>query len=145
MKRLKLNKKAVIIAVSCLVVLVVIILAVVLLRKDSQESELTNKLKDMGSDFYEEFYYKQVGSNDEERANFLKKYTDLGIKVNLDNLSRYNGQDSEKILKEFVNKKTKDSCDKYTTQVIIYPQDPYKQDSYKIDVELECGFNEKNS
>ena len=38
----------------------------------------------MGKDFYENFYYEQVGSTDEERADFLSKYESIGIKINLD-------------------------------------------------------------
>ena len=32
------------------------------------------------------------------------------------------------------------SCDKDKTQAIIYPQSPYNKESYKIEVNLVCGF-----
>lgn len=143
-KNIKFNKKMIIIpAIILVIVLVVVLILIFGGNKKSQQVTLTNELKELGVDFYENFYYKQVGSNDEERNKFLEKYKDIGIKVNLDNLSRYNGKDSEVVLKKFVNKKTKKACNKNLTQVIIYPQEPYTQNSYKIEVLLECGFESK--
>lgn len=143
LKNIKFNKKMVIIPAAILIVVLIIVLILVLTTKgESQEVKLTNELKELGTDFYENFYYKQIGSNDEERSKFLEKYKDIGIKVNLDNLSRYNGKDSKIVLEKFVNNKTDKECDKNLTQVIIYPQEPYNQESYEIEVQLECGFKE---
>lgn len=145
--KLKFDKKNLIILGSVLAVIIILIIGIAVipssLSKNNQEKEFISKLEEMGKEFYEEFYYKQIGSTDEERNTFLQKYTDIGIKVNLDNLSRYSGKDSETILKEFVNKKTKESCDKSKTQVVIYPKEPYKKNSYEMDVKLFCGFDDK--
>ena len=97
----------------------------------------------MGKDFYENFYYEQVGSTNEERANFLSKYESIGIKINLDNLSRYDNNKNADKLNEFVNKKTNKSCDKVNTKVTIYPKKPYNKTSYKIETQLDCGFSDK--
>lgn len=42
----------------------------------------------MGVQFYEDFYYNQIGKNETERKVFLEKYKDIGIKVSLDNMLR---------------------------------------------------------
>lgn len=137
----KINKKTLIIILGVVVALVLVIILVCTLTKGkSQEAKLTDKMEEMAAVFYKDFYYNQLGSNDEERIEFVKKYENMGLKINLDNLSRYNNDNSEEVLKEFVNKKTGKECDKYQTQAIIYPQEPFNNTSFKIEVELECGF-----
>ena len=134
--------------IICIVIGVVLVVALIVaacimfIKKGGQEASLSKSLESMGKDFYENFYYTQVGSTDEERANFLSKYETIGIKINLDNLSRYdNNKNSDKINK-FVNNKTNKACDRTNTRVIVYPQKPYNQTSYKIETQLDCGFDE---
>lgn len=141
-KEIMKNKIIIVFIVSILLIGIIIIISLTT-NKNSQKQELTKKMKEMGKEFYENFYYKQIGSTDEERKEFLKKFETIGIKVNLDNLSRYKSNDTGKILKDFVNKKTNKECDKINTQVIIYPKEPYNQNSYSLDVNLECDFNEE--
>jgi len=145
MKKLNLKNKNIFIITGAVVVAIVSIIIFLLVSNGgkSQEKDLKSKMEEMGKDFYENFYYKQVGTTDEDRAAFLKKYESLGIKVNLDNLARYNTKESEEILKAFVNNKTNKECDKSNSQVIIYPENPYNQTSYKIEVKLDCGFEEE--
>lgn len=142
----KLNKNTLIVIVSVLLVVLVVLIVVIVnpfAKKLSQEEELKKKIETMGAEFYEELYYKQVETLGDEKSNFLKNYETVGIKVDLGNLSRYKGEDSEEILKEFVNKKTNKACDKNKTQAIIYPQAPYDKKSYKIEVNLDCGFGKE--
>lgn len=134
------NKKIIIICSVIVAIILAILIFSLLAKGDSQEKKLTEKMETMGRQFYEEFYYEQVGKSEEEKKSFVKKYETIGIKVSLSNLSRYNTQNSEEILKEFVNSKTKESCDKDNSKVIIYPQSPYEKNNYKIEVKLECGF-----
>lgn len=145
MKKLKINKKRMIIIISFVVLVILIAIVALLLvnRGDSQEKVFTSRMEELGKDFYENFYYKQVGTTDEEKATFLQKYESIGIKVNLDNLARYNTTESSKILEEFINSKTKTECNKNNTQVIIYPKSPYNQTSYEMEVKLDCGFEEE--
>lgn len=141
---MKKNKKWLIIIISAIIIIGVIVTVLLTTgNNNSQEKELTVKMEEMGKDFYENFYYDKIGSTDEERATFLAKYETLGIKIDLDNLSRYANADSDEVIKEFVNEKTKEECDKTNTRVIIYPKRPYSKDSYDLVVELECGFNEE--
>jgi len=142
----KLNKNVLIAIAGVLAVVLVVLIIVVLHpfgKKQSQEEELKKKLETMGAEFYEELYYKQVGTLGDEKEEFLKGFEKIGIKVDLGNLSRFKGEDSEEILKEFVNKKTDKACDKTKTQAIIYPQAPYDKKSYKIEVNLDCGFDKE--
>lgn len=137
-----LTKKNILIA-SGVVVGIIIIVAIILvfsLGKHNQERELNKSMKNLGVDFYENFYYKQVGKSDEDRAKFVGKYEKLGIKVSLDNLARFKVKETEQILKEFVNEKTGRPCDKQNSRVIIYPKEPYGQKDYKIEVSLVCDF-----
>ena len=138
-------------SVICIVIGAVLVVALIVaacfmfIKKGGQEASLSKSLESMGKDFYENFYYTQVGSTDEERANFLSKYESIGIKINLDNLSRYdNNKNSDKINK-FVNNKTNKACDKTNTRVIVYPQKPYNKTSYKIETQLDCGFDATNT
>ena len=138
-------------SVICIVIGAVLVVALIVaacfmfIKKGGQEASLSKSLESMGKDFYENFYYTQVGSTDEERADFLSKYETIGIKINLDNLSRYdNNKNSDKINK-FVNNKTNKVCDRTNTRVIVYPQKPYNKTSYKIETQLDCGFDATNT
>ena len=125
-------------------IIVLAVLAVVLIFafSNNEEKKLTSELETLGKNFYESFYYDQIGSNDEERSKFLSKYSTIGIKVDLDNLSR-TLDNKEEILKKFVNSKTKQECNKTNTKITIYPKDPYKKSDYKLEVILDCGFEKK--
>lgn len=145
MKKIKINKKVVIMIISIIILVIFasIILFFTLNKSEDESLKLSSSLKDLGIDFYENFYYKQIGKTDNERKEFLEKYKDIGIKVSLDNLSRYKKDDMDDILKQFVNDKTKEECDRNSSMVIIYPKDPYGQKDYTVDAILVCGFEEK--
>jgi len=131
----------------CAVVAIVVIIAVVLLVKGiaggvgGQEKKLTKRMEELGVSFYEDFYYKQVGSTDEARAEFVSNYAQTGIKVKLDDLARFNSEQTDAIRAEFVNKKSGESCDMTNSKVTIYPQSPYAAKDHKIEVNLVCGFD----
>lgn len=143
-KNIKFSKKMIIIPICILVVILLIVFVPKLFKQEaSQEEKLTTTLEELGIDFYENFYYNQISSNDEERKEFLEKYKDIGIKINLDNLSRFKSEETEEISKKFVNKETKEECDKINSMVVIYPKEPYEKTSYSIDVILECGYEKE--
>lgn len=140
-----LQRKTIIIGASILVAIIGIIVAIVLLiGSKNKEEKLENILKDLGTDFYENFYYNQVGTNEKERAEFLKKFKDIGIKVSLDNLFRYQKEEPKEIIAKFVNKETKKECDRINSMVIIYPKDPYGKTDYTIDSTLVCEDKEED-
>lgn len=141
-KFIKNRKILVATGVLLLVILVTILFLVFSGSRKSQSLVLSDSLKKLGQEFYEDFYYKQVGTNDEERKAFLEKYKDLGIKVSLDSLARHNKEKTDEIIAEFINKKTNEECDRTNSMVVIYPKDPYGKNNYTIDAILVCGFEE---
>ena len=143
--KVKENKKIVIaVGIVLLVALASCIIAITVShsKKEEPKEDLNAILKKLGTDFYEDFYYMNIGSSDEERATKLSRYETIGIKVDLDNLSRYNSEEVKDDIEKFVNEKTNEKCDKNNTKVIIYPKSPYGKTDYEIETKLECGFEE---
>lgn len=138
------NKNVIVIIVSVVVVLAIIaVAAMFFIDKKDNKKELEKSLTEMGRDFYENFYYDQVGSSADERTSLLSKFTTVGIKVDLDNLGRYNNGEFKDQISEFQNKKTKEKCSKTNTRVIVYPKSPYGKTDYKMEIELDCGFEKE--
>lgn len=133
----KLNKKTLAIVVAVLIVVILVVLLVVFGKK-SNEKELESSLNKMGSSFYENFYYEQIGSSADDRTSLLSKFSTIGIKIDLENLGRYNDGEFKKDIKEFKNSLTGEKCNQTKTKVIIYPKSPYGKTDYKIETELSC-------
>ena len=141
----KLLKNKLFLIIGGAVILLLVLLVVLFItftNKGNESKRLSSSLKELGISFYEDFYYKQVGTTDKEKKEFLEKYKDLGIKISLDSLSRHNKEKTEAIIAEFVNKKTDEECDRNNSMVVIYPRDPYGKKDYSIDAILVCGFEE---
>lgn len=138
----KLNKKTLAIVVAVLIVVILVVLLVVFGKK-SNEKELESSLNKMGSSFYENFYYEQIGSSADDRTSLLSNFSTIGIKIDLENLGRYNDGEFKKDIKEFKNSLTGEKCNQTKTKVIIYPKSPYGKTDYKIETELSCGFKDK--
>lgn len=131
------NKKTIGIIIGCIVIIALIILAIFAF-KNFNKVNLDKSLINMGKDFYENFYYNQIGKDDSEKKVFLQKYESIGIKVSLDNLERYDSGKNKEEVAKFKNEKTGKECDKTNTMVVIYPQDPYEKTSYRIESILSC-------
>lgn len=138
----KLNKKTLAIVAAILIVVILVVLLVVFGKK-SNEKELESSLNKMGASFYENFYYEQIGSSADDRTSLLSKFSTIGIKIDLENLGRYNDGEFKKDIKEFKNSLTGEKCNQTKTKVIIYPKSPYGKTDYKIETELSCGFKDK--
>lgn len=156
--------KKVIAAVAGVIVVILLVVVIVLcVNKNKDENRMTTKLNDLGVTFYEDFYYKSAGSGDEDaRKTFLARFTDIGIKVSLDNLLRYyvttdaykeldealkDGEVAEKVqdLEKKWFKTDKYECDASETKVKIFPKDPYGEKDYKIEVVTKCGFDSEKT
>lgn len=139
----KINKKRFILAIviSILIIFVVVlgIVKIVSLINTDKKDQLTIYLEEMGKDFYENFYYDEIGTTQDEKTDFLSKYDKMGITVSLDTLSKYKNSKNKEIADKFVNSKTKQACDRDKTKVMIYPKGPYKRDSYEMKVIVDCG------
>lgn len=141
------NKKILMIISGVIVALVAFVVGFMLLSGNSKEKELKELLEGMSRDFYENFYYDGVEKQKpgDEKIEFLERYSKIGIKLNLDNLSRYNTTENEEKIAEFVNPKTGKPCDKEKTRAIIYPKENYNKTDYTIELKLACGFENEET
>ncbi len=152
------------IAIGTGAVLVVAIVALVLVPTFSlnkAEKTMKNRLNDIGVTFYEDFYFKSAGNGDEgKRKEFLGRFSDIGIKVSLENLLRYyvttdkykeldianiDATVTERVeaLKKAWFEDKNYNCDVDNTKVIIYPKDPFGEKDYKIELVNVCGFKDE--
>ena len=131
------NKKIIMLAAGVIVIVLVIIgivFGVKSCNKGNDEKKLTNNLISIGKTFYEEFYYPQMESIQDDVKDYMKKFENTGIKVNLANLSKVS-----KVDKKLVESLSKAKCDEEKTSVRITPKSPYGKTDYDIEAELECG------
>ena len=128
-------KKIAIIAGAVVGVVAIVVLALFAFGKNN-DKKLAATLEEMGRDWYENFYYD--GFDEKKRADILSRFKDIGIKVDIDNLSRYNTEVNAEKLKDF-KMDEEGGCDKTETKVIIKPQDPYGKTDYTIEAKLVCG------
>lgn len=142
------NKKIFIVSVVALVLVVVVIVGAVFLFGNgsamSTKAKYEKTLREMGKDFYENYYYERTGKSDDERKEFLSKYSTTGIKIDLENLARYNGEVNKEKVADLTDSDNKNVCDSKNTRVIIIPKEGYKKSDYEIKLELDCGFEEEN-
>ena len=136
------TKKNICIGVAAIAVVAIVVVLVIVLN--NPQKKLEKYMKQLGKVYYEDVYYSSF-SKDDERSEFLAKYTTLGIKTDLSNLVRAvaskNGlPTSEEILAKFVNKKTGKECNRSTTKVFFYPEEPFGKTNYRIEVQVECGY-----
>ena len=136
------NKKKLIAIIASAVVAVagIIILIICLCGPKSNEKELKNNLKKLGAQFYEEFYYPTQEKSHKDIKEFIAKFVNTGIRVNLENIAKVSKVD-KKLVDSMVNKKTKKECDKKLSYVVIKPQKPFGKTDYKVEVNLSCGFD----
>lgn len=130
-------KRMILIVASAVVILLSMFIIFKKTNKEDELEILLEQFEKIGVDFYENFYYQQIGSTQEEVEQFLEKYNTIGIKINLDNLSRYKTEENSETIEKLIEK-----CNKQNTKVIIYPEEPYEQNSYKTEVATECNFEE---
>ena len=91
-------------------------------------------------------YYSQVSEITEDMPTFLANFQEEGISMSI-NVLIDNGVITEDEAKENMKNKDNDTkCDYDNTKAVIYPEEPYKKDSYKVRIQLDCGLetNEKD-
>ena len=138
----KIDKKTLIIG-GCVLAAIVIVICIVVFgnKSKSNEKELTKNLEKLGGQFYEEFYYPAQEKSQKDVKEFMAKFKDSGIKVNLENISKVSAVDKE-LVAAMVNSKTKEKCDTKETYVVIKPTDPFGKKNYKVETTLKCGFED---
>jgi hypothetical protein len=122
------DKKNLMVLVGIVALAIVIVVSIIIFGKISNESKKENEMKNLGKAFYEEVYYKQLVESDIEVKDFLSRFKENGIKFDLKTLVGYKDD----------NKELFDKCNLDDSKVTIYPSDPYKQDSYKMELTLSC-------
>ena len=136
-----LKDKRTIMILSIFAIMVVLILLVIFIFSVavvSREKMLTKSLTNMATDYYENFYFEQVGiSTGVSREEFLANFANIGIKINLENLEVFQEGKYKKEIEKFMKPK-KSKCDKFNTKAIIYPKRPYGKNDYELEVNLEC-------
>lgn len=137
------NKKKIVVFIAIILIVILIVILFFTLNKKSNEKELETSLSQMGKKFYENFYYDQINSSTEEANSLLSNFSTIGIKINLENLGKYNNEEFKQDIKKFKNSLTGEKCNSTNTKVIIYPESPYGKTDYKVEVELDCGFQDK--
>jgi len=140
------NRKKVIIGIACLVVVVtaIVLLIICLGKNKSNEKELEANLGKLGKQFYTEFYYPAQEKSQKDVKTFVAKFEKTGIKVNLENISKFSKIDKE-LVDSMVNSKTKEKCDAVNSYVVIKPVSPYGKKDIKVEVNLACGFDKKET
>ena len=144
---IKNKKKIIAIVLAAIVVIVVgsiIVLKITKKEEVSEKDRITKELETLGKKYYEDYYYPSSGNSEEENSKekYLKNFESVGLKINLENLQRYNNTLSkkDKVKTDFTNKDKKKKCDAEKTMVTIYPKEPFGKKDYKISVYVECGF-----
>ena len=147
LEKIKNNKGKLLIVLAIIVVVVGSIVLVTKLigkNKVSEKENLTTQLENIGRNYYENYYYVSAGNTEEEngKEKYLSNFATVGLKINLENLLRYNNTLKDKNETKFVNSKTNENCNYEKSMVTIYPKSPYGKTDYTINVYLDCGFEE---
>ena len=135
------NKKYIIVGIL-ISILVIGLVAFVLFnkyRKQKEEDYLYNQLNRVVKEYYKDYYYNTLGNNDDIRKTNAEKFKSVGIKISLNDLSKYKSDNSE-ILNKFKNSQTNANCDYDKTIITIYPIDPYGNENIRVDSNIVCGL-----
>ena len=129
-----LNKKVIIAIIVGIVLLVAGIILMFVFKpfnkNDDKNLTLEQRLEKIGIEYYTKFYYPEIPDKEKD----LSPLAETGIKINLDNLSRYSNH-SELIKTELTYF---EECDYGKTRVVITPKAPYLEKDYSINVDLVC-------
>lgn len=107
-----------------------------------EENDPITKLTLMGEQLYSEYYYKLLSQDmtQEELIEHLKKYEEIGLKIDLKEMSKYN-VDYQNYINSFM--KDNKNCKKEDIMVTIYPQNPYTNKDFKSELSAQCDLKTK--
>ena len=109
------------------------------------EKDFIPKVSKMGIDLYSNYYYKSVSKDyntKEEFYDFLKKFEDIGLKFDLEQIYEYK-EENKKEIDDFLKYKTK--CKKSDILMVIYPKSPYSEKDFNSEVIMDCDKEESIS
>lgn len=151
MKKLTDKQKKVIfyigIAIIFIIIIVVFLISNTLSKTNTTEKDrITNYLQRKAISFYEGDYYETISSLNDDTATFLNNFKEEGISMSIQVLLDNNVLSEADVKENLINKDNNKKCDYDNTKVVIYPQKPYKKESHKVRIQLDCGIkeNEKN-
>ena len=135
------NKKyiSLIIGIILIILLISGIIIFNKIKKSREEDKLYNQLNKVVKDYYKDYYYNILGDNEDIKKSNAEKFRYTGIKINLEDLSKYKSNNNE-ILDKFKNSQTNSNCDYNKTTIVIYPIDPYGKEDIRIDSNIVCGL-----
>ena len=118
-------KKKNIIVVVCIIILVLIIGGILLLPKLFNNTGKENKVKSLTREFYS-YYYDEISKSNNAK-DFLKNYTESGLKINLGDIEVYldgkKGKTGDYSLLE--------KCDLDKSYATIYPKSPFDKKKHR--------------
>lgn len=97
-------------------------------------------LKKIGKYWYENFYYDSIGYElGENVKSFLGKYSDIGIKVDLENMKKSIQAEDVLSIKELDSyEEMMNVCNQSDTMIVIYPKGEFNKTDYDIEIKLQC-------
>ncbi len=140
----KLKNKKILIPIVVIILILIIIAVFFLLKpkEENYEEKLKGYMEEMGREFYEELYYPKIENGDDsKRKEMLREYEEVGFKITLESLTRYETEQNKDKVGAFINPDTKKECDKKSSIVTINPKSPFGSKDYEISVVLVCGFD----
>lgn len=121
-------KKRLILVIPLTIIICITISLVIYFNSNKYKvKKLGEAMKNIGSSYYEDYYYPTLGIEKIKTSKVVVITLDT-----IENTSIYQNNDDLKKL---------DSCNKENTYVKVVPENPYKPTDYKIDIKLDCEFN----
>ena len=148
MKKISEKQKKIIFYAGFILFFIVIILIFLTSNKlnennKTEKDRLTNYLQAKATSFYEGAYYDTIKSLNDDVATFLGNFTEEGISMSIQVLLENNVLTEDEVKENLINKVNNKKCDYENTKVVIYPQEPYKNNSYQVRTQLDCGIEAK--
>lgn len=118
----------------------VVVLAVLFSIFNTPERVVTGKIEEIARDYYENYYYAEIvraaETSEKTAEEILASSAERGIpKINLEQLLLYgNGRHKD------VRATLRRYCDENGTVATIYPEEPYGQKDYRLEINYACNF-----
>lgn len=125
------NNKRIITGIICILVIIGGILIIVNTRL-GKDARAKIDLRKMTKEFYG--YYYEENNKDNDVKNFLKNYLLSGLTISLGDMEVYIEEKSSGGTKY----KSLEKCDRAKSKIIIYPEEPFSKNDYKLKFDLVC-------
>ena len=131
------NNKRIITIIGFITLIIIVALFIVIWNSGSKkennsnksQDEIKNELVKLGKNYYDEILYPVA----KDSEDYLPAYVNKGIKNTLTSLKDVVtfSEDLTKTLKD-------NECNYDNTKIVIYPNEPFGTNDYKVEVELDC-------